>query len=140
MAENRAELVRWLFLPVFTAAAGWLTYEVVDLLVQVASRGSNGFLRLLLTAYAALTAGFLFAAFLTRLAPRRRYPVAVALVFVVTGVAVALMQRAAAEAAPIPTVLLSTSLVLGAFGYAIRRRGFSDSVSGWDGRPEDGAG
>ena len=81
-------------------------------------------------AYAALAAGFLFCALLTRLAPRRRYIVAVSLVFVTVVIAAALMLADRAQSEPIPAVLLGISLVIGAFGYALRVRGFSETVSG----------
>ena len=100
------------------------------LVVDLAGGGSAGLVRLLVGAYAALAVGFLFCALLTRLAPKRRYMVAVGLVFVTVVIAAALMLDDRPEAGPIPAVLLGISLVIGAFGYALRVRGFSETVSG----------
>ena len=105
-------------------------YRLGGFLVGIAGDGSPGLLRMLLAAYAALAAGFLFSAALTRLAPARRYTVAVGLVFVMVLVAAALMLGQRPQAGPLPAALLGTSLVVGAFGYALRVRGFSETVSG----------
>jgi hypothetical protein len=83
---------------------------------------------MLLGAYAALAAGYSFGAVLTRIAPGRRYVVAVSLVFVTVVIAAAMMFRYSANAGPVPPVLLGTSLVVGAFGHALRVRGFSEAV------------
>lgn len=130
MKAERPGLQRWLVLALGTVAGGWVSYALGGVLVGVALGGSAGFLRLLLAAYAALAAGFLITALVTRLAPGRRYVVAVALVFVMVVVAAALMLRYSSEAGPLPAVLLGTALVVGAFGSAIRVRGFSESISG----------
>ncbi len=130
MKAKQTRILRWLLLALVTAVGGWLAYLLGGLLVNVAAGGSAGFLRLLLGAYAALVVGYFFGAVLTPIAPGRRYTVAVALVFVTVIVAAALMLRDSSSAGPIPPVLLGTSLVVGAFGYAIRVRGFSEAVSG----------
>lgn len=122
-------LLNWLLLVILSAAGGWVVYQLGGLLVALASGGSPPLLWLLMGAYAALAAGFLFAAILTRFAPRRRYVVAVGQVFVMLGVAVALMLDRGADAGPFPAALLGTSLVIGAFGYALRVRGFSETIS-----------
>ncbi|MCK5446877.1 MAG: hypothetical protein KAJ43_01985, partial [Gemmatimonadetes bacterium] len=127
---KRARLLRWLVLVLLTAVGGWIVYLLGGVLVALAAGGSAGLIRMLVGAYAALAAGFLFCALLTRLAPGRRYTVAVGLVFVTVVVAAALMLDDKSEAGPIPAVLLGISLVVGAFGYALRVRGFSETVSG----------
>jgi len=127
---KRAGLLPWLILVLMTVVGGWIVYQLGGLLVDLAAGGSAGLVRLLVGAYAALAAGFLFCALLTRLAPKRRYTVAVGLVFVSVVIAAALMLDDRAEAGPIPAVLLGISLVVGAFGYALRVRGFSETVSG----------
>jgi hypothetical protein len=130
---KRPRLLRWLFLALATAAGGWVVYQLSGLLVTLAAGGSAGLIRMLAGAYAALAAGFLFCALLTRLAPGRRYTVAVGLVFVTVVVAAALMLDDNSEGGLIPAVLLGISLVVGAFGYALRVRGFSETVSGREG-------
>jgi hypothetical protein len=132
---KRGGLLPWLVLVLMTLVGGWIAYQICGLLVDLAAGGSAGLLRLLVGAYAALAAGFLFCAFLTRLAPKRRYTVAVGLVFVTVGIAAALMLAQTPDAGPIPSVLLGISLVIGAFGYALRVRGFSEAVSGRERRP-----
>ncbi|MCK5482414.1 MAG: hypothetical protein KAJ13_01880, partial [Gemmatimonadetes bacterium] len=127
---KRARLLRWLVLVLLTAVGGWIVYLLGGVLVALAAGGSAGLIRMLVGAYAALAAGFLFCALLTRLAPGRRYTVAVGLVFVTVVVAAALMLDDKSESGPIPAVLLGISLVGGAFGYALRVRGFSETVSG----------
>jgi cell division protein FtsX len=52
-------------------------------------------------------------------------------------IAAALMLADTPEAGPIPAVLLGISLVIGAFGYALRVRGFSETVSGRESQPLD---
>lgn len=130
MDPKRVRLLRWLLLAVASAAGGWIVFQISGLLVTMAAGGSAGLLRILLGAYAALAAGFLFCALLTRIAPGRRYTVAVGLVFVTVIVAAALMLDDGTDAGPIPAVLLGISLVVGAFGYALRVRGFSETISG----------
>ncbi len=130
MNAKRARLLRWLVLVLLTAVGGWIVYLLGGVLVALAAGGSAGLIRMLVGAYAALAAGFLFCALLTRLAPGRRYTVAVGLVFVTVVVAAALMLDDKSESGPIPAVLLGISLVVGAFGYALRVRGFSEAVSG----------
>jgi hypothetical protein len=132
---KRGGLLPWLFLVLMTIVGGWIVYQICGLLVDLAAGGSAGLLRLLVGAYAALAAGFLFCALLTRLAPRRRYAVAVGLVFVSVVIAAALMLAETPHAGPVPAVLLGISLVIGAFGYALRVRGFSEAVSGRDSQP-----
>jgi hypothetical protein len=126
---KRPRLLSWIFLVLATALGGWLVYLLGGLLVSLASSGAPALLWLLAGAYAALAAGFLAAAILTRFAPGRRYPVAVGQVFVMVGVAAALMRGGGGAAGPLPAALLGTSLVVGAFGYALRVRGFSETVS-----------
>ena len=82
MKAKRGGLLPWLVLVLMTVIGGWFVYQLCGLLVDLAAGGSGGLVRLLVGAYAALAAGFLFCALLTRLAPRRRYTVAVGLVFV----------------------------------------------------------
>lgn len=130
MKAKQARLLRWLLLVLGTVVAGWLVYQLGGLLVNLASGGSGGLLRMLLGAYAALAAGYFFGAGLTPIAPGRRYVVAVSLVFVTVVIAAAMMLRYSASVGPIPPVLLGTSLVVGAFGYALRVRGFSEAVLG----------
>ena len=130
MKTKRGGLLPWLVLVLMTVVGGWFVYQLGGLLVDLAAGGSGGLVRLLVGAYAALAAGFLFCALLTRLAPRRRYIVAVSLVFVTVVIAAALMLADRAQSEPIPAVLLGISLVIGAFGYALRVRGFSETVSG----------
>lgn len=130
MKAKRAGLLPWLILVLMTVVGGWIVYQLGGLLVDLAAGGSAGLVRLLVGAYAALAVGFLFCALLTRLAPKRRYMVAVGLVFVTVVIAAALMLDDRPEAGPIPAVLLGISLVIGAFGYALRVRGFSETVSG----------
>jgi hypothetical protein len=129
---KRAGPLPWLVLVLMTVVGGWIVYQLGGVLVDLAAGGSAGLVRLLVGAYAALAAGFLFCALLTRLAPKRRYTVAVGLVFVTVVIAAALMLDDRAGAGPIPAVLLGISLVIGAFGYALRVRGFSEAVSGRD--------
>lgn len=112
------------------AAGGWVLYRTGGLVLDSVLAGSLGLVRVLLSAYVALAAGFLFAAFATRLAPARRYWVAVGVVFLTAGVAVALMLRDSPTEGPLPAVLIGTSLVLGSFGYALRRRGFTEAITG----------
>ncbi len=128
MKAKQVRLLRWMAFLAVSGLAGWALYHLGDLLVSVASAGSVSFLRLLLAAYAALASGYLFSAVLTPIAPGRRYTSAVGLVFVVVVVAAALMLQEK-DAGPIPSVLLGLSLVVGAFGYALRVRGFSEAVS-----------
>jgi len=128
--EKQARLLRWLLLVLVTAVGGWLAYRFCGLLVALASGGSLGFLRLLVGAYAALVSGYVFSSLITRIAPGRHYAVAVALVFVTVIMAAALMLADRSDVGPLPPVLLGTSLVVGAFGYALRVRGFSETVSG----------
>lgn len=130
MKAKQSRYLRWLLLLVVTAVAAWLAYALCGLLVGLASGGSAGFVRMLLAAYAALLTGYVFAATLTSIAPGRRYAVAVGMVFVTVAIAAALMLQDSAEAGPIAAVLLGTSLVVGAFGYALRVRGFSEAVAG----------
>lgn len=130
MKAKQTGFLRWLLLVLGTVVAGWLVYQLGGLLVNLAAGGSGGLLRMLLGAYAALAAGYLFAAVLTPIAPGRSYVVAVSLVFVTVVIAAAMMLRHSANAGPIPPVLLGTSLVVGAFGYALRVRGFSEAVLG----------
>ena len=137
MKAKRGGLLPWLVLVLITLVGGWVVYQICGLLVDLAAGGSAGLLRLLVGAYAALENGFLFCALLTRLAPKRRYTVAVGLVFVTVVIAAALMLAETPEAGPIPAVLLGISLVIGAFGYALRVRGFSETVSGRDSQPLD---
>jgi hypothetical protein len=129
LKEKRPRLLSWLFLVLVTAGGGWSVYLLGGVLVTVSSNGSPALLWMLVGAYAALAAGFLAAAILTRFAPGRRYAVAVGQVFVMVGVAAALMLDGSGEAGPLPAALLGTSLVVGAFGYALRVRGFSETVS-----------
>ncbi len=130
MKAKQTGFLRWLLLVLGTVVAGWLVYQLGGLLVNLAAGGSGGLLRMLLGAYAALAAGYLFAAVLTPIAPGRSYVVAVSLVFVTVVIAAAMMLRYSASAGPIPPVLLGTSLVVGTFGYALRVRGFSEAVLG----------
>lgn len=130
MKAKQTGFLRWLLLVLGTVVAGWLVYQLGGLLVNLAAGGSGGLLRMLLGAYAALAAGYLFAAVLTPIAPGRSYVVAVSLVFVTVVIAAAMMLRHSANAGPIPPVLLGTSLVVGTFGYALRVRGFSEAVLG----------
>lgn len=130
MSARRTRALRWLLLMVAVVVGGWVAYALGGVLVGLAVGGSAGLLRLLVAAYLSLASGFLIAGVLTRLAPSRRYVVAVALVFVMVCVAGALMIHHADESGPVPVVLLGTSLVVGAFGYALRVRGFSEAVSG----------
>lgn len=122
----------WILLVVVTAVSGWLMYYVGGWLVRVAAGGRPALLWLLMGAYASLAAGFLFTALLARLAPARRYVVAVTLVFVMVAVAGALIFELSTETGPVPAALLGISMVVGAFGYALRVRGFSEAVSGRD--------
>jgi len=130
LKEERTRLRSWPLLAVLTALGGGLVYAFGGFLVEITGHRSPGFVRMLLAGYAALATGFLFSALVTRVAPRRRYTVAVGLVFVMVLVAAALMLRHHPQAGPLPAALLGTSLVVGAFGYALRVRGFSESVSG----------
>lgn len=130
MKAKQTRYLRWLLLLLVTAVAAWLAYGLCGLLVGLASGGSAGFVRMLLAAYAALVTGYAFGAILTPIAPGRRYTVAVGMVFVTVVIAAALMLRDSAVAGPIPAVLLGTSMVVGAFGYALRVRGFSEAVAG----------
>lgn len=120
----------WILLVVVTAFSGWAMYHIGGWLVRLAAGGRPAFLWLLAGAYAALAMGFLFSLLLTRLAPARRYVVAVGLVFVMVGVAGGLIFDFSPETGPVPASLLGTSLVVGAFGYALRVRGFSETFSG----------
>jgi hypothetical protein len=113
-----------------TAVAGTATYFLMGWLVRLAAGGEPALIWLLAGAYAALGTGFLVTALLARLAPKGRYLVAVALVFVMVGIAGALIFGLSGETGPIPASLLGTSLVVGAFGYALRVRGFSEAISG----------
>lgn len=130
MKAKRTGILRWLLLVLVTVVGGWFAFRLGGLLVLLAAGGSPALLRLLLGAYAALASGYVFAAVVTQIAPGRRYAVAVALVFVTVTVAAALMLEDNSEGGPIPAVLLGISLVVGAFGYALRVRGFSETVSG----------
>jgi len=130
MKAKQTRRLRWFLLVLATVIGGWLALRFGGLLVVLAAGGSPGFLRLLLGAYAALVSGYVFAAVVTRIAPGRRYTVAVGLVFVTIIVAAALMLEDNPEGGAIPTVLLGTSLVVGAFGNALRVRGFSETVVG----------
>ena len=130
MKAEQTRVLRWLLFVLITVVGGWFAYRLGGHLVLLAVGGSPGFLRLLLGAYAALASGYVFAAVVTRIAPGRRYAVAVALVFVAVIVAAALMLEDNSEGGAIPAVLLGTSLVVGAFGHALRVRGFSETVSG----------
>ena len=133
MEAKQKRLVRWAVLLPVTFAGAWLAYRIGGLLLDSVLSGSLGIVRLLIAAYAALAAGYLFSAGTTRLAPGRRYTVAVGLVFVTLAVAAALMLRESDAASPLPAVFLGTSLVVGAFGYALRVRGFTEAISARDG-------
>lgn len=130
MKARGARRIRWLLVAVLTVGGGWLVHWTAGWLIGQAAGDSAGFFRLLLGSYAALAAGFFFSAALTRLAPGRRYKVAVALVFVMVVVAAVLMLDDSGDAGPVPAVLLGISLVIGAFGQALRVRGFSETVAG----------
>lgn len=132
MNAKRPGLLRWLVLALGSAVGGWVLYQVSGGIVSLAGGGSAGLIRMLIGAYAALAAGFLFCLLLTRLAPSRRYTVAVGLVFVAVVVAAALILYDRWDAGPTATVLVGISLVVGAFGYALRVRGFSETMSGRD--------
>jgi hypothetical protein len=123
-------MLRWFLFVLVTVVGGWFVYRLGGFLVLLAADGSPTFLRLLLGAYAALASGYVFAAVVTQIAPGRRYAVAVSLVFVTVLVAAALMLEDDSEDVAIPAALLGTSLVVGAFGHALRVRGFSETVSG----------
>jgi hypothetical protein len=125
-----SSVLRWAILAILTGVGGWIMHQLGELLVELVAGGSPGVLRTLLAAYAALASGFLFSALLTRLAPARRYMVAVGMVFVMVLVAATLMLGHRPQTGPLPTVVLGISLVVGAFGYALRVRGFSETVSG----------
>lgn len=120
----------WIPLGVMTGLASVGTYYLTAWLVRLAAGGEPAVVWLLGGAYSALAAGFLVTALLTRLAPSRRYVVAVTLVFVMVGIAGALIFALSHEAGPVSASLLGISLVVGAFGYALRVRGFSEAVSG----------
>jgi hypothetical protein len=129
---KRGSLSSWILLVMVTAVAGWVTYHLGGWMVRLAAAGRPALLWLLAGAYAALAMGFLFTALLTRLAPARRYTVAVGLVFVMVAVAGWLIFDFSSETGPVPASLLGISLVVGAFGYALRVRGFSGRFSGRD--------
>ena len=122
--------MRWALFILAAAAGSWLGYILGGLVLDSLLAGSLGLVRLLIASYAALAAGYLFSALVSRMAPGRRYPVAVALVFVTVLVAAALMLRDSAADGPLPAVFLGTSLVVGAFGYALRTRGFTEAITG----------
>jgi hypothetical protein len=128
--KKQSKPVRWGMLVVAAAGGAGLTYFLGAVLLDSLLSPSPGVIPLLIAAYAALAAGYVFAASATRLAPARRYSVAVALVFVTVGVAVALMRRDSLAAGPLPAVLMGASLVVGAFGYALRVRGFTEAITG----------
>lgn len=123
-------MLRWVSLLVASAAGAGLVFWLGGFLLDSVFYESLGVIPLLLAAYAALAAGYVFTAVGTRLAPRRRYTVAVGLVFVMVAVAAALMLRESATEGPFPAALLGTSLVVGAFGYALRVRGFTEAITG----------
>lgn len=112
---------------------GVLSYLLGGVLLALARGEALGLLKLVVSAYVALAAGYGFTAVVTRVAPGRRYVVSVALVFVMVGVAAALMLGQPSDRDPVAAVLLGLSLVVGAFGHAIKVRGFSEALSTRDG-------
>jgi multisubunit Na+/H+ antiporter MnhB subunit len=129
---KQARLLRWAILVIVTGAGGWLAYLLGLFLLDVSQGQPLGFVRLLIAAYVALAAGYMFSSVVNRVAPGKRYTVAVGLVFVMLGVAAALMLRKESPGGALPAVLLGTSLVVGAIGYALRVRGFTETATGWE--------
>jgi hypothetical protein len=125
--------LRWIAFLFATAIGGGLAYLLGGFLVVLAQGESLSLLRLLVSAYGALAAGYAFSAGVSRVAPGRRYAVSVTLVFVTVIVAAVLMLGRPSDQSPIAAVLLGTSLVVGAFGHALRVRGFSEAVSDREG-------
>lgn len=130
MERKQTRPTQWAILVAVTVAGAWAVYVVGALALDSTLAGSLGVVRLLVAAYVALAAGYLFSALATRLAPRRRYHVAVGLVFAAVLVAAALMLRESSEEGPLAAVLVGTSLVVGSFGNALRIRGFTEAITG----------
>jgi hypothetical protein len=79
----------------------------------------------LVTAYAYLAAGFVFAGTATKLAPARRAIVALSMIGIALGGALVLVLRGDHGFAA--SVIFGLSLLAGAIGYALRLRGFSEA-------------
>lgn len=130
MQGKQTRLLRWATFGIVAAVGGWLTYLIGGVVLDSYFAGSLGILIVLAGLYSALAVGYLFAAFVSRVAPGRRYQVAVSLVFIMVAVAAALMLRNRSSVEPLPGVLLGLSLVVGSVGYALRVRGFTEAVTG----------
>lgn len=128
MRRENVSLLRWLAVPVAAGSGAWLASFLSEVLLHLVQRDGFFLARLLVAGYVSLAAGFMFNWTVTHIAPKGRYFVAVALVFVMVVVAGVLMRNQAPDGDPLPAVLLGTSLVVGAFGYAVRVRGFTEPV------------
>jgi len=80
----------------------------------------------LVMAYAYMAAGFVFAGTATKLAPERRTTVALSMIGVSLGGALILVLRGDYGFAA--SVIFGMSLLAGAIGYALRLRGFSETL------------
>lgn len=120
--------IRWVF-ALFTALLGALLFPALALWLGRRFDGLPGaWLPTLVGAYGFLICGFGFAYIVTRIAPGRRYLVSVSLVFVTVVVAAAIALSEAPGA--LSATVLGGALVAGAAGHALRRRGFTERVSG----------
>lgn len=133
MERERTRQVRWIASLIAMLIGGGVAYWLGSLLLELPQGDHPSFVRLLISAYGALVAGYVFTAGVARLAPGRRYPVSVALVFATVLVAAGLMLGRPSDQAPLSSVLLGVCFVLGAFGHALKVRGFSESVSSPEG-------
>jgi hypothetical protein len=108
------------------STGGWLAYVLAGRLVDVLGGGSDDWRLVLLVTYGFILFGYVFAALVTRIAPTRRYTVAVSLVFVTLLVAAALALEGGEGS--LAAAVFGVGLVIGSVGFALRLRGFTERV------------
>jgi hypothetical protein len=117
---------RWIVAVPLGLLAGWLVLTLTGITLDAFGVQPPGWLFYVVMAYAWLAAGFLFAGIATKLVPRRRLFVSVALVGVALGAAVLLAVR---DLYGVPaSILFGASLLAGAVGYSLRLRGFTEPL------------
>ncbi len=124
--DRPLKAVRWGLVLGLASTGGWLAYVLAGRLVDVLGGGSDDWRLVLLVTYGFILFGYVFAALVTRIAPTRRYTVAVSLVFVTLLVAAALALEGGEGS--LAAAVFGVGLVIGSVGFALRLRGFTERV------------
>lgn len=119
--------VRWLLSLLVAVSGVWLFHGLALWIIRRLAGLPGAWLLTLLAAYGFLVLGFGFGEIVTRIAPGRRYLVAVLLVFGTIIVAARLALDGTTQA--LSATGLGVALVGGAVGHALRRRGFTERFS-----------